>query len=81
MWIPVAMNLVLAHVRPWTVGDFTHQWVADVARGHPPAILSALAIPALATALVLVTRFRRGPRLTRQSQVPGGRPCGPIPMR
>lgn len=81
MWIPVVMNLVLARVRPWTVGDFTHQWVADVARGHPPAILSALAIPALATALVLVTRFPRGPRLTGQNQVPGGHPCGPIPMR
>jgi hypothetical protein len=81
MWVPVVMNLALARVRPWTVGDFTHQWVTDVARGHPVAIFSALAIPALATALVLVTRFPRGPRLSGRNQMPGGHPCGPIPMR
>lgn len=43
--IPLALNLVLALVRPWTVADFTSQWLAQALDGEPVAVISFLLIP------------------------------------
>jgi hypothetical protein len=52
MWIPIPLNLVLANIRPWTVSDFTSQWVSDLAHGGSVAIVSTIAIPVLGALLV-----------------------------
>jgi hypothetical protein len=52
MWIPIALNFVLAKVRPWTVSDFTRQWFVDVAQAKEAAVISAIAVPVLAAFLV-----------------------------
>lgn len=43
--IPLILNLVLALVRPWTVADFTSQWVRQARDGEPFAVISFLLIP------------------------------------
>jgi hypothetical protein len=66
MWIPIPLNIVLANVRPWTVSDFTSQWIAGVAAGRAVAVLSASAIPLLSVFLVL-HQLRNERRLRRSS--------------
>ncbi len=77
MWIPIALNMVLAQVRPWTVSDFTNQWLADLVRGEVVAVISAGAVPILAVFLVLyqlktaksipsLSSFPGNPRITTQ---------------
>ena len=43
--VPLVLNLVLASVRPWTVADFTTQWVRQAGDGEPVAVISFLLIP------------------------------------
>jgi hypothetical protein len=43
--IPLALNLVLALVRPWTVADFTSQWMQQTLDGETLAVISFLLIP------------------------------------
>lgn len=50
--LPIALNLVLAKVRPWTVGDFTALWWQRVLQGDAVAILSLLLVPGVAAFLV-----------------------------
>lgn len=46
--VPVALNLVLALVRPWTVADFTSLWFKQTLDGEPAAVFSFLLIPLIA---------------------------------
>ena len=43
--VPLILNLILAFVRPWTVADFTSQWVTQALDGEPVAVFSFLLIP------------------------------------
>lgn len=43
--IPLVLNLILALVRPWTVADFTSQWVRQALDGEAVAVVSFLLIP------------------------------------
>ena len=43
--VPLVLNLILAFVRPWTVADFTSQWVTQALDGEPVAVISFLLIP------------------------------------
>ena len=43
--VPLILNLILAFVRPWTVADFTSQWVRQALDGEPIAVISFLLIP------------------------------------
>jgi K+-transporting ATPase A subunit len=49
--IPLVLNFVLALVRPWTVADFTSQWVKEVLDGEPTAVISFLLVPILSAFL------------------------------
>ena len=51
LWLPIALNLVLAKVRPWTVGDFTALWWQRALHGDGVAILSLLLVPGAAAFL------------------------------
>jgi hypothetical protein len=46
--VAIAMNVILALVRPWTVGDFTGFWIRQVLAGDPIANFSFWLIPCLA---------------------------------
>ncbi len=46
--IPLALNLVLAIVRPWTVADFTSQWMRQTLAGETVAVISFLLVPVIA---------------------------------
>ena len=46
--VPLVLNLILAFVRPWTVADFTSQWVTQALEGEPVAVFSFVLIPILA---------------------------------
>jgi hypothetical protein len=43
--IPLVLNLVLALVRPWTVADFTSQWMQQTLDGKTVAVISFLLVP------------------------------------
>ena len=43
--LPLILNLILAFVRPWTVADFTSEWVRQALDGEPVAVISFLLIP------------------------------------
>ncbi len=60
MWPAIVLNLVLARIRPWTVGEFTSQWLRDSLQGRLVALLSLLAVPALAAFMVLHQLSRSG---------------------
>jgi len=50
--LPLVMNLILAAIRPWTVGDFTNHWIRQTLDLNPVATFSLLA--AISAALVMV---------------------------
>jgi hypothetical protein len=52
--IPLALNLILAFVRPWTVADFTSQWLKEALDGEPTALVSFLLVPILSAFLAWV---------------------------
>jgi hypothetical protein len=52
--IPFVLNFVLAFVRPWTVADFTSQWLKEALDGEPAAVISLLLVPALSAFLAWV---------------------------
>ncbi|MBA3440877.1 MAG: hypothetical protein H0T92_13510 [Pyrinomonadaceae bacterium] len=52
LWLPVVLNVVLAQIRPWTVGDFTELWGRRVLQGDGVAIISLLLVPSAAAFLV-----------------------------
>jgi hypothetical protein len=43
--VPLVLNLILAFVRPWTVADFTSQWVRQALDSEPVAVFSFVLIP------------------------------------
>jgi hypothetical protein len=43
--IPLVLNLILAFVRPWTVGDFTSRWVRQTLDGETTAVISFVLVP------------------------------------
>ncbi|MGH9875857.1 MAG: hypothetical protein ACRD9S_25675 [Pyrinomonadaceae bacterium] len=45
--VPLVLYLVLALVRPWTVADFSSQWMSQTLGGEPVAVVSFLLIPIL----------------------------------
>jgi hypothetical protein len=45
--VPIGLNLILAFVRPWTVADFTSQWIREALAGEPAAVMSVLLVPAI----------------------------------
>ena len=52
--IPLVLNLVLALVRPWTVADFTSEWLKEALDGEPTAVISFLLAPILSAFLAWV---------------------------
>jgi hypothetical protein len=52
--IPLVLNFVLAFVRPWTVADFTSQWLKEALDGEPTAVISFLLVPILSAFLAWV---------------------------
>jgi hypothetical protein len=52
--IPVVLNLILAFVRPWTVADFTSQWLKEALDGEAAAVFSFLLVPILSAFLAWV---------------------------
>lgn len=52
--IPLVLNFVLAFVRPWTVADFTSQWLKEAMDGKPTAVISLLLVPTLSAFLAWV---------------------------
>jgi hypothetical protein len=54
---PAVLYVPMLELRPWALNDFTTQWIADVSRANPVAILSLVAIPAL-LGLLITYQFR-----------------------
>lgn len=52
--IPLVLNFVLAFVRPWTVADFTSQWLKEALDGEPTAVISFMLVPILSAFLAWV---------------------------
>ena len=52
--VPAVLNFVLAFVRPWTVADFTSQWLKETLDGKPTAVISFLLVPILSAFLAWV---------------------------
>ncbi len=52
--VPLGLNLILALVRPWTVADFTSQWVTQALDGEPVAVISFLLVPVISGFLAWV---------------------------
>ena len=52
--VPVVLNLILAFVRPWTVADFTSQWLSEAVDRKPTAVFSLLLVPVLSAFLAWV---------------------------
>ncbi len=52
--IPLGLNLILALVRPWTVADFTSEWVKQTREGEPVAVVSFLLIPIISAFIAWV---------------------------
>jgi hypothetical protein len=50
------MTVVLALIRPWTVGDFTALWIARASDADPIALTSAIAVPLAGWLLVRTER-------------------------
>ena len=51
---PLVLNFVLAFVRPWTVADFTSQWLKEALGGEPIAVISFVLVPILSASLAWV---------------------------
>ena len=54
LMVPLVLNLILAFVRPWTVADFTSQWVTQALEGQPVAVFSFVLIPILSAFMAWV---------------------------
>jgi hypothetical protein len=52
--VPLGLNIVLALVRPWTVAEFTSQWMKETLAGEPVAVISFLLVPVLSALLLWV---------------------------
>ena len=52
--VPLVLNLILAVVRPWTVADFTSQWIREVLEGKPIAVVSLLLVPVTAVVIAWI---------------------------
>jgi len=52
--VPLVLNFVLGFIRPWTVADFTSQWLKEALDGEPAAVISFLLVPTLAAFLAWV---------------------------
>jgi len=65
--IPFVLNFVLAFVRPWTVADFTSQWLKEALDGVPTAVISLLLVPTLSAFLAWVELRRPKQKTSRGS--------------
>ena len=52
--LPLVLYFILAFVRPWTVTDFTSQWLKESLNGEPVAVISFLLVPILSAFLAWV---------------------------
>jgi hypothetical protein len=50
--VPIVMNVILAMIRPWTVGDFTSYWFRGAMDGALVASLSCVAVAITLGAMV-----------------------------
>jgi hypothetical protein len=67
--IPLALNLVLALVRPWTVADFTSRWMRQTLDGETVAVISFLLVPIISGFLAWVElRSPRKPSSVRRAR-------------
>jgi hypothetical protein len=68
---PIVLNVIMVELRPWSVNDFTTQWIADLSLGSPTAIVSLLAVPMLLALLIRhqlrQVRARPAPWRTRKA--------------
>jgi hypothetical protein len=69
MLVPIALNIILALVRPWTVADFTSLWIKRALEGEPAAVFSFLLAPTIAgfVAWIELRRPSKIPALVRES--------------
>jgi hypothetical protein len=51
--LPLILNVILLIMRPWAVNGYTSQWIQDLSRGMPEAVLSVFAAPVLVTLLIM----------------------------
>lgn len=49
---PALLYVLMLELRPWALNDFTTQWIADLSRANPVAIVSLVAIPVLLGLLI-----------------------------
>jgi hypothetical protein len=49
---PAVLYVLMLELRPWALNDFTTQWIADLSRANPVAIVSLVAIPVLLGLLI-----------------------------
>lgn len=49
---PALLYVLMLEMRPWALNDFTTQWIADLSRGNPVAVMSLVAIPVLLALLI-----------------------------
>ena len=64
--IPLVLNFILAFVRPWTVADFTSQWLKEALEGEPTAVISLALVPIISAFLACV-ELRHPKQENRQS--------------
>ena len=60
--VPLALNLALAFLRPWTVADFTSHWMRQTLEGETVAVISFLLVPVIAGIMAwfeLRTRYKK----------------------
>jgi hypothetical protein len=67
--VPFVMNLILASIRPWTVGDFTSHWMQQVMDLSPVANFSLLAAISAAV-LMLVGQITWSRRIANNFESP-----------
>lgn len=60
--VPAALSVVLALIRPITVGDFTNLWRQRIVEGDSVAIFSALLIPLMSALLLWMLLYLRKSR-------------------
>jgi hypothetical protein len=49
--VPLALNVALGFLRPWTVADFTSHWMRQTLEGETVAVISFLLLPLVASVM------------------------------
>ena len=66
---PLVLSIILALIRPMTVGDFTSLWFKRIQEADFVAIVSLLLIPIIATNLYLIMRETEERELKRRNEI------------